>query len=373
MRLYSLLVGLWLAVGASVVVPAQAGAAPADGAVLSTSALAAADLPSGAARGVRLLYATRDQNGRPARSTGAVYFPRGAAPRGGWPVISWAHGTTGIAPQCAPSLMTGRVQDRDQPLIAAALRHGYVVAATDYAGAGAEAEYLGGRAAAHDVIDVVRAARDVDSGVGRRWVAVGHSQGGHAALWATRLAPRYAPDLDVRGVVALAPYSQVSKIFSTIQRPGVPNLSVLNSYYGFALYLMSGLAHARPDVNPLGYLTPTGKRWLTTARTVCAGELANAMTTVAPGTFYRTPVDGTAFVRALRDYADIPTTGWRRPILIQQGVLDPVIPAIGTQTLVDELRGGGAAVTMRTYPTDHGGVVPMAMGDTLAAVAGYFR
>ena len=34
-----------------------------------------------------------------------VLIPAGSAPVGGWPVIAWAHGTSGMARICAPSLM----------------------------------------------------------------------------------------------------------------------------------------------------------------------------------------------------------------------------------------------------------------------------
>jgi len=33
-------------------------------------------------------------------------IPKGTPPPGGWPVIRWANGTTGNAPQCAPSPFT---------------------------------------------------------------------------------------------------------------------------------------------------------------------------------------------------------------------------------------------------------------------------
>ena len=35
--------------------------------------------------------------------SGSVSVPKGKPPKGGWPVITWAHGTTGVADICAPS------------------------------------------------------------------------------------------------------------------------------------------------------------------------------------------------------------------------------------------------------------------------------
>ena len=60
-------------------------------------------LPVGAA--VRIAYHSRDAAGRDVPATAAVLIPPGKTPSGGWPVIAWAHGTSGVARQCAPSLM----------------------------------------------------------------------------------------------------------------------------------------------------------------------------------------------------------------------------------------------------------------------------
>jgi pimeloyl-ACP methyl ester carboxylesterase len=55
------------------------------------------------------------------------------------------------------------------------------------------------------VLDAVRAARGLPgAGAGRSAVVFGHSQGGHAALFAGALAARYAPELDLLGVAAAA-------------------------------------------------------------------------------------------------------------------------------------------------------------------------
>src|ERR1700754_1149535 len=51
-----------------------------------------------------LLYSSTSTAGQPVAVSGDVAIPKGKAPRGGWPVVSWAHGTTGIADACAPSI-----------------------------------------------------------------------------------------------------------------------------------------------------------------------------------------------------------------------------------------------------------------------------
>ena len=37
--------------------------------------------------------------------SGVVIVPEGTPPEGGWPIIAWAHDFTGLARQCAPSLL----------------------------------------------------------------------------------------------------------------------------------------------------------------------------------------------------------------------------------------------------------------------------
>ena len=57
---------------------------------------------------------------------------------------------------------------------------------------------------------MVRAARNDDPTIGKRWASLGHSQGGHAALWASYLADDYAPELRDVGTAALAPANRAA-------------------------------------------------------------------------------------------------------------------------------------------------------------------
>src|SRR5436305_1920461 len=105
-----------------------------------------------------VLYRSTGVNGKPVAVSGTVSLPKGKAPKGGWPVITWAHGTTGIADACAPSLI-GTVYD--SPLLNKWLKAGYAVVRTDYEGLGTPAEphpYLIGASEGRSVLDIVRAA-----------------------------------------------------------------------------------------------------------------------------------------------------------------------------------------------------------------------
>lgn len=62
------------------------------------------DLPPGITA-TRILYYTRTASRKNALASGVVLVPYGRTPKGGWPLLAWSHGTSGVARSCAPSLM----------------------------------------------------------------------------------------------------------------------------------------------------------------------------------------------------------------------------------------------------------------------------
>ena len=60
-----------------------------------------------------------------------AFIPTGPEPAGGRPVVSWAHGTVGLAPQCAPSRLDSPTANL--PWVQQMIARGWVVTATDYA------------------------------------------------------------------------------------------------------------------------------------------------------------------------------------------------------------------------------------------------
>jgi pimeloyl-ACP methyl ester carboxylesterase len=163
--------------------------------------------------GWAILYRSRSADGRPVIDSGLVVVPSRRPPRGGFPIVALAHATTGFTAAAAPSRQ-GIIGAADvfQQLVT----RGYAVAETDYEGLGTGGvlQYEVGASAAHSVLDGARAVVALAARVvNRRVVVVGHSEGGHAALWSAQLAPSYAPDLDLRGVVASAPGADLPAIF----------------------------------------------------------------------------------------------------------------------------------------------------------------
>ena len=159
-------------------------------------------LPPGA-RAVRILYVSRALDGALDTVSGLVLIPAGSPPRGGWPVIAWAHGTSGVARMCAPSLMKDVEYGSEglMPMVAA----GFAVVATDYAGLGTPGphQYDNKIPQANDVVYSVPAARAAVPSLGRRWVAIGHSQGG-VAVWGVAELEADLRDAGYRGAISVA-------------------------------------------------------------------------------------------------------------------------------------------------------------------------
>ncbi len=170
-------------------------------------------VPGGSA--LRILYRSQDAAGNATVSSGMVFIPKSPAATDGRPVVAWAHGTVGLAPQCAPSRIAEPV--RNLPWVAEMLARGWVVTATDYAGLGTPGTsgYLISGDEGRDVINAVRAARNIPGAdASHRWVSWGHSQGGHAALAAGNLAAAYAPELRLVAIATAAPAADLRALLA---------------------------------------------------------------------------------------------------------------------------------------------------------------
>ena len=134
-----------------------------------------------------------------------VVAPREAIPPQPRNVLAWTHGTWGVVSRCAPSLSPNFWTVT--PALDA-VKRGYVVVAPDYPGLGSDGvhPFLVGVDTGRSVLDGVRAARQIaGAAAGSRLAVWGESQGGHAALWTGQVAQSYAPGLQLVGVAAAAP------------------------------------------------------------------------------------------------------------------------------------------------------------------------
>lgn len=205
-------------------------------------------LPPGA-RAVRILYHSRALSGADAAASGVVLIPAGTPPKDGWPVIAWAHGTSGVARACAPSLMKDVEYGEEglMPMVAA----GFAVIATDYAGLGTPGphQYDDKIPQANDVVYSVPAARAAVPELGPKWVAIGHSQGG-VAVWGvaelevSRNDPGYAGGISVAGDMSFEAFeAHDARTFDT----------VTDLYWPFTAF---GIKASYPSFDTRRMLTP---------------------------------------------------------------------------------------------------------------------
>ncbi|WP_237571657.1 alpha/beta fold hydrolase [Mycolicibacterium lacusdiani] len=160
----------------------------------------------------RVVYrSTSGIDDSPTEVSGVVAIPPGTPPKGGWPVISFGHGTTGVLEKCAPSRFP--TLPGNGFMMQAMILNGFAVTMTDYQGLGVAGYYhpfLDSKTFGNNMIDAVRAARRVGADLSTQWVAFGHSLGGMAAWAAADRAGVYGQGLDLMGTLSMAPAADMA-------------------------------------------------------------------------------------------------------------------------------------------------------------------
>ncbi|MEU2458255.1 lipase family protein [Streptomyces sp. NPDC012473] len=201
----------------------------------------------------RIMYRSTDRTGKTIAVTGTVLNPT-ASPYAQRPIVAFAPGTQGLADKCAPSRQMADGTEYEALPSKRLLDQGYAVVVTDYQGLGTPGvhTYMTREAQGRAVLDSVRAAQRLDAAglPDAGPVALyGYSQGGGATA-AAELAPAYAPELKIRGVVVGAPPADMNTVAQSMDG---------SAYGAFFNYALSGLATAYDiDIDP--YLTAHGKR-----------------------------------------------------------------------------------------------------------------
>jgi alpha-beta hydrolase superfamily lysophospholipase len=314
------------------------------------------EIPDGA-RAWRILYTTTVADGVPAVASGIVVVPDRAAGEPP-PVIAWAHGTTGVARRCAPSVLPNPWTAGAFFSLDRVVDEGWALVATDYVGLGSEGEhpYLVGEPAGRSVLDAVRAARQLDGvEVSDQTVVWGHSQGGGAALWTGVLAPSYAPDANVIGVAALAPASDLVALMDNL--PDVTGGSI------FAAYAVRGYASFYDDVAVGDYVRPTARTTFEeiAGRCLNAAALVSVLSAVTVGMDIFTG-DVTSGPLARRLGENVPRAAIEAPLLLGQGEADSLVVPEMQDAYVAARCADGFAVDYRTYAgLDH---VPLVEPDS---------
>jgi pimeloyl-ACP methyl ester carboxylesterase len=342
--------------------------------------LTGAAVAPGAASTNVVLYRSNGVDGKATAVSGIVQVPKGKAPKNGWPVITYAHGTTGIADQCAPSRDVAGTPVHPYnsyvlPLITRWLKAGYAVVRTDYEGLGTPGDhpYLIGSSEGRSTLDIVRAARQLNPKISKTTIISGHSQGGHAALFAAALAPKYTPDLKVKGTVAFAPASRLDDqipITAVLTSPG-------GGLSGLVATIARGIQAANPSFDAAAVLSDQANAFYPQTATECLPELAakDSFGGLAPKDLFK---PGTDFgpIAKLLDAQDPSNLTIRTPVLIEQGSSDQTVIPLFTDRLAQDLakHAGGKTITYKKYPkVDHGGIVTAAAKDATTFIAQRLR
>jgi hypothetical protein len=270
--------------------------------------------------GKRVLYRTQRVDGSYTFSSGMVFTPNNANAGLPRPVVAWAHGTLGFGDTCAPS----RTPDPVASIawVSSMLQKGWVVTATDYAGFGTPGTegYLVGGDEAHDVLNSVRAARNLaGTQAGTGFVIWGHSQGGNSALFSASQTGTYAPELKLLGTVASAPAAEL--------------LPLLNEQYGTVAdwvigpLIATSWPAANPGLNAANIMTAEGRNNYKRIANHCIvrATVAGLIRNVLGQKFFTVnPVDVPAW-RTMAQQQSAPFLTASQPLLVVESKTDQVV------------------------------------------------
>jgi alpha-beta hydrolase superfamily lysophospholipase len=348
--------------------PVAAAAAPAGAAVdlpgyvLSSSAASLPGELASLATGKRVQYLSTDVRGTLVPTTGLVLTPRTGKVR---KVVVWAHGTTGLADQCAPSANEAVFWSEARLAVAELLRRGWTVAAPDYPGLGTALPhpYLVGLSEARSIIDSVKAARNLDSSLLTAYAIDGHSQGGQGGLFANQIAPSYDGNLVLKGTAAIAPASNVDVLAPDI--PGTPG----QGYLVMGLY---GLNAVEPTFLPATVLAAPARAKTPVLQTGCLNEILAAYANLTRTELLTGGNLPASWVNKLKQYDNPGQSAPTAPILVVQGLDDQAVPAPVTEIfLIPQLSNWpGAQVEYRPIANaDHDQAVVQTTGSVADWIA----
>ncbi|MFD5401877.1 lipase family protein [Streptomyces griseorubiginosus] len=358
--------------------PATVPATP--GTVLACRSVTLSQVPGGIPTAAwKLLYSSTDNQGRPAAVSGTLAVP--TAPwtgTGARPVVAFHPGTLGLGPQCAFSKqLAGAFQDEyEGDNIAALLKAGYAVAATDGPGYldGRTHRYVAGTDSGHALLDIARAAPAVPgSGLSRQakvglW---GYSEGGAASLWAAQLAAGYAPELNVVGDASGGVPGDLKQVATALDG---------GAFSGFLADAALGIQAAYPTLPFDSLLNDQGKEAVRTAKSVClvgtvtalAGRSLKDFTTAGltlDQLYQQRGSDGRTWGQVLDAQklgVNLATYRIGFPVLQYRGALDEVIPTATEDAVRTAYCAAGVRTGWKIYPGDHLLTDNQAVGDVVS-------
>lgn len=332
-------------------------------------------------------YKMPSVNKKDITTSSLVFTPKGKVPVGGWPVVVWAHGTTGAADLCAPS--RNPLVDEEKALVMALIEKGYAVIAPDYEGLGNDAEphpYLNLKSAAQSVLFAVSESSKQYKNLSKNWSVVGWSQGGHAALAAAEFSQALT-GYNFKGTVAIAPASDLvgtlnmgMSVANELARVGdlenaVPIAATL---YTYAAIVSSGIKAGNSSFQYSQAFVPEKVSLARQAEDICSPQLGQKfglditswLQTGKTFSTYKALQDNFITDPTIAAYLkdnDPAQTPINKKVYIFQGTADTTVPYPITVNLVEKMKRNNTDVELVTKSNDtHSSVV----GNNIDEIAG---
>lgn len=299
---------------------------------------------------VRILYHSRSAAGEDVATSGVVLFPYDKTPpAGGWPVIAWAHGATGVARSCAPSLTRNLGHG---PFLAMYVNLGYAVVAPDYAGLGTDFRnaFVDGPSNATDLIASIPAARAAVPQLGPKWIAMGEAEGSLAAL-AVAEEENETRDPAYLGSIAISGFAGARETYGRAAS-GSSSFTLASLAYGIKTVYPEFQVPDMLTEKALGLYREIGK--------ICWE--AEASTEPSPAETIKPGWTDNPFARQYFARNSLAQARSHAPILLISSDADPALPATPTAQTVAAMCKQGDSIQWQRYPGFKPGSV---MGDSV--------
>ncbi|QIS22319.1 lipase family protein [Nocardia terpenica] len=301
----------------------------------------------------QLKYVSQDTQGTPWTTTALVLklAQTTATPK----LVAFQPWIDALDSRCNPSYqlraglgyLTSTGMLGEMPNLASLLDRGYTVVVPDYLGP--HNQFAAGYVEGRNTLDGIRAAENFApaglSGTGTPVGLFGYSGGARGTEFAAELAPKYAPELNIRGVAA----------------GGLPtdmgaSAALMNGglFAGIDISSAFGIARAYPELNIPAYFKPGVEQQvsgLCQTQIVPAYAYTHLQDYTVGGSW---PLGEPAVARVLETLRAGRYGTPAAPLYLFSGADDQIAPAAKTRELVEDYRARGVDVTYAEYPgTEH--------------------
>lgn len=321
-----------------------------------------------------MTYLMPNVQGKSAKATAMVMFPKTVKPANGWPVVVWSHGTTGVGDSCAPS--NNVLNERFEILANSLLAAGYVIVAPDYEGLGTAGihPYLNLKSEANSAIYAVKAVHEkYGSNLSKSWMSIGQSQGGHSSLG---IAEFSNANPDFKGAVATAPASSLGYIITQVAPTAIAQLeqaekaglyptgtsiAVYSELLAYAAYTVVGIRAYDQQFN-LGEIFEDESKLIaekaegtTGENGLCLSPLMDEFSLKIAEFLVKNPTqsvldypglkpnfENNAVIKKFLEDNQPATKKFDKPVYVVQGKLDTAVPYQVTEALVANLNAMGS-------------------------------